>query len=217
MPLLLDKTIEKNTRLALWKTEEASHFFSDALQLTKKEVAEIELMRPHRKKEWLSSRFLLDYIASDRVRKQIVKSDLGKPSRKNCNIYISISHSKELTAVIQSDKKVGIDIQKKEDKISRISHKFISSSENSRIPKKKRKDYYHVFWGAKECMYKAYGLRELEFREHMHIYPFVGNNDGFSIKGYVQKENVFQDYDLQVEIIENAFLVYCKLNKEESR
>lgn len=213
MPLLLDKKLNTNTRLAVWKIDEPNEFFLDALQLTKKELVAYESMRPHRQQEWLSSRYLLDSISDDEKRKAISKSDLGKPFRKNCNKYISISHSRKYAAVIISDYKVGIDIQVNEDKIARIAHKFINEEEQSHIPKKNKEAYYHVFWGAKESMYKAYGLKGLEFRDHMHLYPFVYDRENLELKGWVRKNETTQDYNLYVEKVKKAFLVYCILNQ----
>lgn len=214
MPLLLDKIQDTNTRLAVWKVTEPDTFFLEALSLTKDELAAYEEMRPHRQKEWLSSRFLLNKISDDKKRKAISKSELGKPYRKNCNKHISISHSKTFVAVIISDYKVGIDIQVEEEKITRIAHKFINKGENARIPKKKKEDYYHVFWGAKESMYKAYGLKELEFLEHMHLYPFVFRKKQFQARGWVRKNEIAQDYNLFAEKISGTYLVYSILDQE---
>ena len=50
--------------------------------------------------------------------------ELGKPHLKNGS-NISITHSFNFTAIILSDRKVGIDIEKRRDKILKIANKFI--------------------------------------------------------------------------------------------
>ena len=211
MPLLLTRKAAYNTKVAVWKATENNKFFQDQLHLDSSEVHELGQMRAHRQREWLSSRYLLHWLSGDQNRRFISKTMTGKPYRVDCGRCISISHSRELVAVVISDTTVGIDIQKKEDKIVRIQHKFVSEEERSRLPEEKLKKYYHVFWGAKEAMYKAYGLKKLEFKEHMHVFPFVLGNEITEIKGKVEKGEILQYYDLEVEKVEDAFLVVCRL------
>lgn len=214
MPLLLDRELANNTRLAVWKVKEENSFFLSALGLSKKERTDYDKMRPHRQKEWLSSRYLLHFISAEKERKRLVKTESGKPSIQGCNRFISLSHSKDMVAVMISDDRVGLDIQKEEAKISRIQHKFISEQEYASIPEENLLAYYHVFWGAKESMYKAYGLKELEFKDHMHLYPFRFYKNELEIKGWVRKDMVAQDYDISVERIARSYLIYCIMTKE---
>jgi len=214
MPLLLYHIIDTHTRVAVWKATEAPDYFLEALMLTSSEQAHYDKMKPHRQKEWLSSRYLLHKISGDEQRTTITKTKLGKPERAHCRKYISISHSKDFTAAVISDRKVGIDIQKPEKKIEKIAHKFISKQEALRLEESRLHDYYHIFWGAKEAMYKAYGLKKLEFREHMHLYPFRVSDTDMEIKGWVRKNGTSQDYQLLVKRIEGTYLVVSMLEKE---
>jgi len=215
MPLLLDRKIDNHSRVAVWKVTEDPSFFLGYLDMTKKEAAAYKEMRPHRQKEWLSSRYLLHLISEDSKRRKITKTKTGKPERVNCPRYISISHSKEYTAVIISEKRTGLDIQKPEKKISRIAHKFISKEEALRIDELYLQDYYHIFWGAKEAMYKAYGLKKLEFRHNMHLFPFIVSGRDIELKGYVDKGAIHQQYDLWVHRLEKTYLVVALLDKEK--
>ncbi len=216
MPLLLDREIENNTRLAVWEIQEPNAFFISELAMSKSELKAYDNMEAHRQKEWLASRFLLHHISLDKMRKRLEKTSTGKPYRAGCNKCISLSHSKQLVAAIISDKKVGIDIQKEESKISRIQHKFISPEESAMLPDDNLMAYYHVFWGAKEGMYKAYGLKELEFKDHMHVYPFSFYQDSIELKGWVHKDEIFQEYDISVEKIAGAYLICCIMNNEQT-
>lgn len=217
MPLLLDREIENNTRVAVWEVQESDDFFISAMGLSKSERAAYSKMKPHRQKEWLASRYLLHLISSDKKRTTLGKTTTGKPYREGCNKFISLSHSKNLVAAMISDKRVGLDIQKEEKKIARIQHKFISEAESASLPDAELLPYYHVFWGAKEGMYKAYGLKELEFKDHMHLYPFRFYLDKIELKGWVDKDEIFQEYDISVEKIAGAFLIYCMMSKEQHK
>ncbi len=209
MPLILDKSVDEHTRLAVWDAQEGNAYFKRSMQLTSAEKKAYQEMKPHRQREWMTSRFLLHYISSDKDRKPILKTEFGKPYRKDCHKHISISHSKDKVAVIISNRSVGIDIQNEVDKITRIQHKFISDAESSKLPKQNLVPYYHVFWGAKESMYKAHGTKELEFKKHMHVYPFKFFKKDLELKGWVRKDDFDETYDLYVHKIKDDYLVYC--------
>ena len=216
MPLLLERHISPTTRLAIWDVKEEDNFFIAALKLSSEEKRKLELMRPHRKREWLASRYLLVLISDDNPRKEILKSTTGKPFRKACSKHISLSHTKDRVAAIISDKKVGIDIQNEVEKITRIQHKFISSGESRYIKDENKLAYYHIHWGAKESMYKAYGLKELDFKDHMYLYPFEIHMDKLELVGRVTKGAYDEYFDLYCEIIDRYYLVYCILSNDKT-
>jgi len=209
MPLIIDREIGGHTRLAVWNAQEGNAYFKRSMKMTSSEKSAYLLMKSHRQREWMTSRFLLHYISDDKNRTPILKTEYGKPYRKNNDRHISISHSKDKVAVIISDKTVGIDIQNEVGKITRIQHKFISDAERARLDEENLIPYYHVFWGAKESMYKAYGTKELDFKDHMHLYPFRFFKDQIEIKGWVKKEKIFQSYDVYAEKIDQDYLVFC--------
>ena len=75
------------------------------------------------------------------------------------------------------------------------------------------KEYYleqlHVYWGAKEALYKAYGKRKLEFREHIILEPFEYSVSFGQCRGYVKKDAEFLIFDIHYRLIENYMLVYA--------
>jgi len=211
MPLTYDKQLYQNTRIMVWDNIEDEEFFLSSLSLNDQEIEHYAGLKPHRKKEWLSSRYLCKLLDGDCDRKLVIKDEHNKPSLENSQRHISISHSKHRVAAIISDVIVGIDIQRQEDKISRIQHKFISVAEHKMIDMQHLEDCYHIFWGAKECMYKAYGKREIEFREHMHLYPFRYFSHQLELKGWLRKNEVFQNYNLYTDKLDDYYLVYSIL------
>lgn len=214
MPLLLEKEISGNGTLALWRAEEDEAFFLDTLQLDKKEGVTLSEMKPHRRREWIVSRYLLHKISADKKRTRIEKDEAGRPHRMNCNRFISLSHSKNLVAAIISDRSVGIDIQNHVERISSIQHKFVSPVESTYINNQNELlSYYHILWGSKESMYKSYGKRELDFKKHMHVYPFEIFDSKIEFVGKVEKNNECQFYNLHYQNVNNNYLIYCILNK----
>jgi hypothetical protein len=54
----------------------------------------------------------------------------------------------------------------------------------------------HVFWTAKEALYKHYGLKSLDFRGHIRLEPFEWDESGCPITGWIEKDNFRQAYQL---------------------
>jgi phosphopantetheinyl transferase len=211
MALIFEKKIGHHTKVAVWQSTEESAYFADALDLTTSERQNLEHMHPRRQKEWLTSRFLIHRITDARVRVPVDKDFCGKPSLQGTHQHISISHSRDMVAVAYSDHCVGIDIQHEEEKIIRIKDKFISAREASRIDSRHTIESYHIFWGAKECMYKAYGLKELDFRKHMHVFPFKYYQEELSLRGWVKKDSVHQDYLIHTDRLGPYFLLVASM------
>ena len=208
MPLIFNKKIDFNkTRIVVWENTESNDFYINKLNLTENELNMVRSYKEHRQKEWFCSRYLIKTII-DTTSCEISKDNFGKPILENSNCHISISHSKNRAAAIISNSVVGIDIQKKEDKISRIHKKFISNQEISQLDENNLDAYYHIFWSAKECMYKAWGKKELDFKRHMHVYPFIYFKKDLELKGWVKKEDAFQEYDIYTDLIDDFYLVY---------
>jgi len=213
MPLIFNKNIDFNkTRIVVWENTESNDFYINKLNLTDIELNTVHSYREHRQKEWFCSRYLIKSIVDDSNCK-IIKDNFGKPILKSSNCHISISHSKNKAAAIISNTPVGIDIQKKEDKIYRIHKKFISEQEITQLDQNNIESAYHIFWGAKECMYKAWGKKELEFKKHMHIYPFKYFRKDLNLKGWVKKDEAFQKYDIFTDLIDDFYLVYALRNE----
>lgn len=199
----------KNGKLAIWLVEEDIDFFINHLILYPVEETEINELYGRKLKEWYASRFLLNEIIPSLTRPACVKDEYGKPYLLNSDQKISISHSGEYAAVIISKLDSGIDIQMIVPKISRIAPKFIEDEAWNYIPDEDNIFYLHAIWGAKECMYKAYGRRKLDFRRDMKIMPFVFEATGFYFEGIVQKDNYFKRFTLFCRQIDQLILVYA--------
>ncbi len=124
------------------------------------------------RRAFLSIRHL--FAAAGFEDKDVYYSAMGKPFLQNGH-HISITHSYNFTAIIVSDTlEVGIDIEKRRDKILRIAHKFTPLEEYRTLANTAavvRK--LTVVWGAKESLYKIYGQPGLSFLKHINIADFA--------------------------------------------
>ena len=131
----------------------------------------------------------------------------GKPFLTNDPRHISISHSHDKLAIIVNEKEsTGIDIELIRDKVLKIKHKFLSASElkdaNDNIEK------LLIYWAAKETLYKIYGLKEVDFIEHLFVKPFTKHNLG-TIIGEIRLPNFAESFHLNYQIIDDYVLVYA--------
>lgn len=208
MALIKKETFSNGTILGVWRIEESAEYFLNIMDITAASLAKIAKMNDRRKIEWLAARYLLQQLLGENV---FCYSDkFGKPMLKNSSQHLSISHSRGLVTVIVSNHSVGIDIQEIAPKIERIAPKFMRTVEMDNLSKTKKLEHLHIFWGAKEALYKAYGKKELDFRKHILVEPFEYLSKGKCF-GKVEKGAFKADYDIYFEAFENHFLVFAEV------
>ena len=138
---------------------------------------------------------------------EIVKDMNGKPSIKNSKSHISFSHSGNYAAAIYNNEhSVGIDIQQAKSKILRLSNKFCNQEELDFITPKDKLSMLHIIWGAKEAMFKQYGLGAVLFKEHILVHPFTLKEAGEIMVTFRKNEPL--TYKFHYECNEDYFLVY---------
>lgn len=209
MSLFLQRNIPQGGELGIWHIEEPSSFFFHQLVLTPSELAQVEQIKGDgRRLEWLATRYLLHIMSGRAMRGACLKDEFGKPYLEQSPYHISISHSTGMAAVIAAPFLVGIDIQKLVTKIERIAHKFMRPQEMESLEDTTRLEHLHVYWGAKEALYKAYGRKALDFREHILVSPFVYDLHVGKCEGMLKKDNFQIYFDIYYEKIMDYMLVY---------
>ena len=196
MPLLSHTTLSPAGELGIWQTTEPEAYFRERLPLTPEEAAYIDgIPGAGRRREWLASRYLLHKMSGRAVRGVVFKDRFGKPHLENSAWQISISHTRDRVAVMAHPRRCGVDIQVLVPKIERLAPKFMRPEELASLTPTTRLEHLHVYWGAKEALYKAYGRRQLDFRSHIHIRPFrYGESSLFF--GCIEKEDFKQHFRL---------------------
>ncbi len=209
MPILLHKDLKKKGELGLWAIEEEESWFLSQLDLSQEEQSQLDKIQGHRRVEWLAARMLIHRMSGREKRGIFWKDEFGKPHLENSNFQISISHSRKIAAAIAAPSKVGVDIQQFVSKIDRLTHKFLSKKETQNLDLNFRLWHLHVYWGAKEALYKAYGRRQLDFCKHILIQPFKFQKQGGIFTGRIQKGNLVEKYELAYQFVEDYALVYA--------
>ncbi len=169
------------------------------------------MLRDRKKIEWLASRWLLhELLGNENDRQVCLKDEHGKPYLEGSSQHISLSHSQNQVAVIISKKCIGIDIQRVTKKIECIAPKFMRPEEINSLRKDEQYlEHLHVFWGAKECLYKAYGRRGLDFRKHIFVTPFLYTVPHGECEGRVENDVFSAQYRIFFEKRNEFILVYA--------
>ena len=186
-PLSFIKIIEvtEKIRIALFPVNRA-HLLSAAF-LPANDLARFEsIMHPVTRAEFLSSRFALHTLKED----YRLAYDDRRPVLINPG-YVSISHSRIWAgAMFSEEKRVGLDVEEKREKIMRISPKFIREDEREFMAEDS--DYKcQVIWSAKEAMYKLWKHGNVLFKEHLRVMPFQKEKTG-STTGYIMKDETIE-------------------------
>ncbi len=212
MPLHFESKWKNGHQWSIWKIEEDEPFFFDRLDLHESESAELAKIKGDRRRlEWLASRYLVHHMFSDEPewdRIPMLKDEFGKPHLNDAEFHVSFSHSYDFVAVILGKMTVGIDIQKFVPKITALEHKFMRKEESGSLNGNTRLEHMHIYWGAKESLYKCYGRKRLDFKQHILIAPFEYQKMG-KTTGIVSKNNFHQEYEVFFEKWDNYFLVHA--------
>lgn len=210
MPLLFSENND-SINVGLWNVIEDEKYFLDDIQLYNEEKDELEKLSVRKKIQWLSSRYLLHLLTHEEKRLITTKDNFGKPYLADSNLHISLSHSGDLAAAIVGNFPLGIDVQMKVEKLMRIRTKFLSEREIDEMYDYNDLELIHLYWGAKECLFKAYGKGGVDFKKHLYIKSV--DEDSKSIIGIINKNEFESEYVLQYNFIDEYVLVYTSYAK----
>lgn len=196
MPIALLNDLYPDCRLGLWNIEEPIAWFEDILRPDDSEQAQLLLLKESKQLEFLAVRHLLHVLTSSEKREPLQKDAWGKPFLPHSPLSISLSHSHGIAAAITASRSVGIDIQYMVEKTERIIAKFMRPDEQEALSSTFRLPHLHVYWCAKEALYKAYGRKELNFCQHLFIEPFTYSEQGGELSGYIRKADWELSYRL---------------------
>jgi len=210
MPLYKTITVNAATKVLIWKIEESFDALLKNIELTTENTDRLNKMKSVlHQKGFLSIRHLLateGYTDYD-----LYYDTNGKPHLKD-ELNISITHSFIFSAIILSDTKVGIDVEKKRDKILRIAHKFTSvkNFDKSSLTTKIRK--LTAIWCAKESLYKSFNSVGLSFLNHIHVEDFgLDQKETTAIADF---NNKTESYHVRFSEFEGFTCAYALINNK---
>ena len=210
MPLY--KTIDycAATRLLVWKiTESLEQLQADAVLNERSQLRASNMKSEMHRRGFLSVRMLLQsagYTDFD-----LYYDAFGKPHLHD-QTHISITHSFGFSAIILSDRKIGIDIEMRRELIVRLADKFVEQEFDYLDPENKE-DYISrltVIWGVKEAIFKIRNEIGISFKDHIAVAPFDVLEGKTTATLHFQDISI--DFPVHFEEFENFTLVYVLEN-----
>lgn len=166
----LETDITKTRVWGLWKIEESEEELN---RLSGEEIIPAEITHPEKRCEFLAARALVRNLVEQLKLSYhgLTKDIYGKPLLRSHPHHISLSHSYPyVTAIIDTEKAVGIDLEHFKSKLLRIAPRMFSPSELKDAGNNLIKN--SIYWSAKEAMMKVYGKKDLVFAENLLVEPF---------------------------------------------
>lgn len=167
MPLYKDFS-EGDSKILIWKYEDSDVLIPDEL-LEAENLDKVKDYHPKKLTEMLMVRKMLQSLLPNH---KILYKDNGEPFLEPSDFEISITHSFPCAALAISDKKIGIDLEKRKDKIKNIRHKFILH-ENQYIDNTDEVDFLTAIWCVKEALYKIHHSKHWSLKKHYEVMPFL--------------------------------------------
>lgn len=137
-----------------------------------------KLQSEKRKCEWLAIRLLLKRLTGSET--LIHYKDNGLPFLENSPYYISISHTRGYAALILSNyPNPGIDIEYRSERAWKLRKRFMNKEELDQLSMASPQSTFATLcWCAKETAFKALQENDVDFINHLHIFPFALSDRG---------------------------------------
>jgi phosphopantetheinyl transferase len=206
MPLYKTIHFNSTTHIFVWKiTETFEELFGQVVLNDSNRIRLDGMKSEMHQRAFLSVRKLLQETGHTDL--DLYYDKFGKPHLHG-EKHISITHSHNFSAIIISDKTVGIDIELQRDKIIRIADKFCESEFqflDTDCEEFIRK--LTVIWGAKEAIFKIRNEKGISFKDHISVEVFNINVKQTAAK--LHFNNLVKDFNIYFEEIEGFTLVYA--------
>jgi 4'-phosphopantetheinyl transferase len=213
MPVCFRKHWEDETKLIVWEITEKEDFFTQQLsnyEFVSKEIGKVKHFT--KRLQYLASRLILLQLLGENLFSELRKNENGKLYLiDHPDIHLSVSHSGHYAAVVVSNISVGVDIQEYDRRLLFLSRKFVSESEKKLINKNNQLLDYHVIWGSKEAIFKAWGDGGLDFKENIEVFSGKGDlSYGGQCHAILNKGNECRNYQIWSFAGTMVFLVVAR-------
>ncbi len=206
MPLINIREIENDCLIGIWHITESLNKTDISFLHHDKYLKSINI--ESRKMASIAARMLIKQMLAHwkEPYRGLFKNENGEPGLEDCDFKVSLSHSGDYAmAIINKDKKVGIDIELIKEKILRIAHRVFSANEIEMAGEDIEK--LTLLWCAKEALYKMYGDKKLSFRDNIFINLLAFNRVG-EISGEIKFNEYQQIYKIHFEKFGDYIMAY---------
>ena len=210
MALVHFEEINPESCWGIWKIEEAEEELIELLNPSKTDIIHFESIQHARiRLESVASRMIVKKL-TERLGFEyqgIFKNKNGKPFLYNCPLHISYSHTEDFAAaIIHKEKPCGIDLEHIQEKMLRVSSRFLSETELETTGSDMEK--ICICWCAKEAMYKLYNLRDTEFKGNLKVSGFDKSERG-ELEGMIHVGSFLSKTEVQYQVFGEVVAAFC--------
>ncbi|NJC25544.1 4'-phosphopantetheinyl transferase family protein [Neolewinella antarctica] len=210
MPVQFHEPLRSPGEWGLFHITETEDVLLNQAHLYTDEARQLSLVRGkgHRK-EFLAARILLHQMSGRSVRGELRKDTAGKPHLADSHFHVSISHTVNYAAAVAHPNPCGVDVQRIVGKIARIAPRFMSTAETVQLKETNNLVQMHLIWSAKEAMYKAFGRRQIDFKEHLYVDLGNFSLSNTTAAAVLRTPDVTMVFDLDYRIFDDFVVVAC--------
>jgi len=213
MPNIRSIPFEDQQKIGIWHITEPAEYFLDLLDLSTEEWKEFSTLKNDRRKtEWLAARYILHQISQQNNRIFLEKDKFGKPAFQSEFGQLSLSHTDAYAAAVLHQNPCGIDIQSIKNTVLKILKRVLSPTEISSIPVEDDLIYGTMYWSAKEAIFKAHGIGNIDYRKDIEIHPFEWSGQNFHSSAKLNYADNHQTYTLKGFKFENNIVITAVQN-----
>lgn len=215
MPLVLNKNISPDAKLAIWLINESHEELLKIIGNNYNEANYHQRIQQANARHYLASRIILTQLFPDN---NIVlsKNEFNKPylHLDSQPYHISITHSFDYAAILVAPNSfLGIDLERIDPRIGRVKRKFLNQNEWGFAGEESQIAEQTLIWSSKETLYKLYGQKELDFKKNLIISPFLVQENGV-LSTQINKDNMEVNLAVHYQKIDNYWLTYTTHNKQ---
>lgn len=209
MPLTKNKIAQDDLLIGFWDIKETCNELYEMIfpYLDETEILQYRnLTHDRRRCEWLASRLLISKLLGKY--QKVYYNQYGKPFIEE-NYNISITHSYDMAGVLLSKKNiVGLDVEKMNLRILKVEKKLLEETELNEIKSDTKIQSLYVNWCAKEAMYKACGIREIDIKSNFRLEYFDYQTHG-DVYGYITKGDYRKKLLMHYFEFDNYMVAWC--------
>lgn len=210
MPITKIEKINSNSFWCQWEISESVDQLRKKIVLSEDGERELEqISHTKKQQERLASRCCVQELVkmTGKPYTGITKDEHDKPHLIDLNYHISISHSfPYAVAILHKKLHVGIDIEEPTEKLGRIAHRFLNSTEFMDCDGDIKK--LCIYWAGKEAIYKLNGKLGLNFKKDIRISPFILNTQDVIRSEFSVGEDMTR-VALNYENLNSHIICYC--------
>jgi len=177
MPLTQIRLLDSTTALGQWElTEPEAALLEQAPGWLQPPGIPAHLTHDRRRREWLAGRILVEALlvqltgSGTAATGGVVTDAFGRPRLTDDRGAVSLSHGAENVVALVAlgpARRAGLDLEPVRTKALTLAPRFLSAEELPAIGGELSRA--SLAWGLKEALYKAYGRRQLDFRQHLRL------------------------------------------------